>query len=245
MTGRIGILSGFLLALAACSSEPATDTVDPATAPTTEVGSTEDEARTCTIPKTERKVDVQAKATVLATIKRIAAEEGVHNALLIAGIGAQETRLSQCWKDARDACQGPTSAACGGPVVAGAGDGPCSDRQGGLGMFQFDAGNYDETLRTYGKDILTEAGNVRAAVRLIVEKLRTCSNGPATTTPEATRAFIDAAKPGTPQYDVFLDAMAHCYNGAGEKTCRFQQVRAMYKGQIELLQSDAGPAFWN
>lgn len=244
MTDRIGILAGFLLALAACSSDATMDEPTVGT-PGSDIASSEDEARACVLPKVERKVDVRAKAALLATIKRVAAEEGVKNALLIAGIGAHETRLTQCWKDARETCQGPTSTTCGGPVVAGAADGPCSARQGGLGIFQFDAGTYDETLRLYGKDILTEAGNVRAAVRLIVEKVRTCSNGPHTASAEATRAFLDAAKPGTPEYDVFLDTMAHCYNGAAERSCRFQQVRAGYKGQIELLRDDAGEAFWN
>ena len=34
----------------------------------------------------------------------------------------------------------------GGPIIAGGADGPCADMQGGLGMFQFDAGTYQQTV---------------------------------------------------------------------------------------------------
>ncbi|MCA9614322.1 MAG: hypothetical protein KC586_16315, partial [Myxococcales bacterium] len=73
-------------------------------------------------------------------IRDAAAANGITQGWLLAGIADAETRMSHCWSELTWACQGPNSSDCGGgPVVAGAGDGPCSLRQGGLGMFQFDA----------------------------------------------------------------------------------------------------------
>lgn len=64
----------------------------------------------------------------------------------------------------------PNSTSCGGgPVIAGASDGPCSAQQGGLGMFQFDGGNFTQTLARDGRDILlTLDGNIRHAVDFVV-----------------------------------------------------------------------------
>jgi len=73
-------------------------------------------------------------------IRDVGASRGMLNGVLLAGIAQVETGLSHCWSEATWACQGPFSSYCGGPVIAGAGDGPCSDQQGGLGMFQFDTG---------------------------------------------------------------------------------------------------------
>jgi hypothetical protein len=55
-------------------------------------------------------------------------------------------------------------------VIAGAADGPCSDMQGGLGMFQFDAGTYAQTLAAYGDAVLTVEGNTALAVSFVVDK---------------------------------------------------------------------------
>jgi uncharacterized protein (TIGR03382 family) len=43
--------------------------------------------------------------------------------------------------------------------------------QGGLGMFQFDAGTYDQTVATYGPDILTIEGNAAQAVWFVIDKV--------------------------------------------------------------------------
>src|SRR5262245_43596584 len=72
-------------------------------------------------------------------IRQAAAARGLRNGYLLAGIANDETGLAQCWSEATWACQGPSSPDCGGgPVIAGAADGPCLQQQGGLGMFQFD-----------------------------------------------------------------------------------------------------------
>src|SRR5216110_441177 len=60
-------------------------------------------------------------------IRDTAAAKGMTNAALLAGIGEVETNFAHCWSEATWACQGPASATCGGgPVIAGASDGPCS-----------------------------------------------------------------------------------------------------------------------
>ena len=60
-----------------------------------------------------------------ARIRDTAAEAGMYNAVLLAGIGQVETNFAHCWSEATWACQGPASSSCdGGPVIAGASDGP-------------------------------------------------------------------------------------------------------------------------
>jgi hypothetical protein len=105
-------------------------------------------------------------------IRDSAAEMGLYNAALMAGIATSETALAHCQSEATYACQGPASSSCnGGPIIAGAADGPCSDMQGGLGMFQFDAGTYAQTLATYGDSILTIEGNTAQAVSFVEERV--------------------------------------------------------------------------
>jgi hypothetical protein len=239
MSLRGGVVSAclFLAAcLAGCASDPAS---------AEDEDSDEGEARTCRIPTLERKLDFSKKTATLEKIKAVVGEQGMPGAaLIIAGIGAHETGLVQCWKDARYHCQGPYSAACGGPVLAGSGDGACGKKQGGLGIFQFDAGTHDRTLATYGQDILTEEGNARAGVKLIIEKLKICPLGPRTRTDAETIEWLDGVRVDTPEYESYLDAMARCYNGAGERTCRFKQVRASYDAAIRFLLEDGKAAFW-
>src|SRR5688572_22928353 len=68
-----------------------------------------------------------------ADIRDVAADNGISAGYLFTGIAQAETNLSHCWEELDWACQGPASVDCGGgPVVAGAGDGPCELQQGGL-----------------------------------------------------------------------------------------------------------------
>jgi hypothetical protein len=106
-------------------------------------------------------------------IRDSSAEMGLYNAALMAGIATSETALAHCQSEATYACQGPASPSCNdGPIIAGAADGPCSDMQGGLGMFQFDAGTYAQTVATYGPSILTIEGNTAQAVNFVVERAK-------------------------------------------------------------------------
>ena len=100
-----------------------------------------------------------------AVIRDSAQARGIRTGYLLAGIANTETGLAHCWSEATWACQGPPSPDCGGgPVIAGSADGPCSIREGGLGMFQFDAGTFDDTLGRYGNHVLTVDGQIGAAI---------------------------------------------------------------------------------
>ena len=137
-----------VLALAACSVEPTTTGV-------------------------EQTVSAEVKQERSALIRDAAAEMGIYNAALFGGIAVSETNLAHCWSEATYACMGPASSSCGGePIIAGSADGPCSDQQGGLGMFQFDSGTYAQTLDTYGPTILTVEGNTAQAVAFVVERVK-------------------------------------------------------------------------
>lgn len=106
------------------------------------------------------------KAPRYARIRDAARARGIaRTGYLLAGIANDETGLAQCWSEATWACKGPASPDCGGgPVIAGAADGPCSAQQGGLGMFQFDAGTFSDTINRYGSDVLTVAGQTSHAI---------------------------------------------------------------------------------
>src|SRR4249920_1385256 len=113
----------------------------------------------CTGPSTgtaHQGLTAAVKAERYTLIRDTAAQMGVTNGALLAGIAISETNLAHCQSEATYACQGPASPSCGGgPIIAGSADGPCAAMQGGLGMFQFDAGTYADTVNTYGPDILT------------------------------------------------------------------------------------------
>src|SRR5207244_4121008 len=97
---------------------------------------------------------------------------GVYNAALLGGIATSETSLAHCNSEVGFGCPGPASPSCGGePILAGGADGPCSDMQGGLGMFQFDAGTYADTVATYGDSVLTVEGNTQFGVSFVIDKV--------------------------------------------------------------------------
>lgn len=126
----------------------------------------------CTAPTTSTEsseITTAVRHERFGLIRDSAAEMGLYNAPLLAGVAISETNLAHCQSEATYACQGPASPSCnGGPIIAGAADGPCSAMQGGLGMFQFDAGTYADTLSTYGDSVLTIEGNTAQAVNFVV-----------------------------------------------------------------------------
>src|SRR5690349_21302218 len=138
-------------------------------------------------------------------IRDTAAAAGMTNAALLAGIGEVETNFAHCWSEATWACQGPASSSCGGgPVIAGASDGPCSQQQGGLGMFQFDSGTYSQTLSTYGPNIVTMQGNVDAVVPFLVTRAIQSVDG--VNSEAEALAWMNSIKiqDGDPQYEDWL-----------------------------------------
>src|SRR5205823_1287616 len=116
-------------------------------------------------PPEGAEVATNIKLPRYAVIRDAARARGMSNAYLLAGIANDETGLAMCWSEATWACQGPSSPDCGGgPVIAGAADGPCSAQQGGLGMFQFDAGTFSDTIAKYGDDVVTVPGQTSHAI---------------------------------------------------------------------------------
>jgi hypothetical protein len=174
-------------------------------------------------------------------IRDSAAAVGMTNAALLAGIGEVETNFAHCWSEATWACQGPASSSCGGgPVIAGASDGPCSQQQGGLGMFQFDSGTYSQTISTYGPNIVTMQGNVDAVVPFLVTRAIQSVDG--VNSEAEALAWMNSIKiqDGDPQYEDWLYFVAWRYNGCMGCTTQINKYRA----GTNKLRDEFGADFW-
>jgi hypothetical protein len=179
-------------------------------------------------------------------IRDAAFAHGMTQGYLLAGIADAETNMSHCWSELSWACQGPASPDCGGgPVVAGAGDGPCEMQQGGLGMFQFDAGTYDDTLRREGDRILTIDGNVAAAVDFVVAMLvrSVYIDG----VDDAAQAIVwsNGVRPDNERWDPWIRTVTHYYNGCTPTASCWDSRYAYYGDTTRALFDEMGAAFWN
>jgi hypothetical protein len=174
-------------------------------------------------------------------IRDTAAAKGMTNAALLAGIGEVETNFAHCWSEATWACQGPASPSCGGgPVIAGASDGPCSTQQGGLGMFQFDSGTYSQTIATYGPNIVTMQGNVDAVIPFLVTRAIESVDGVNSEAEAIAWMNSITIQDGDPQYEKWLYFISWRYNGC--KGCTTQQNK--YRAGTNKLRDEFGPDFW-
>lgn len=174
-------------------------------------------------------------------IRDTAAEAGMTNAALLAGIGEIETNFAHCWSEATWACKGPNSSSCGGgPVIAGAADGACSLEQGGLGMFQFDSGTYAQTISTYGPNIVTMQGNVDAVIPFLVTRAIQSVDG--VDTEAEALAWMNSIKiqDGNAQYEKWLYFVAWRYNGCMGCTTQINK----YRSGTNKLRDEFGPDFW-
>jgi len=176
-----------------------------------------------------------------AGIRDAAAEVGMTNAALLAGIAQAETGLAHCWSEATWACQGPASSSCdGGPVIAGSADGPCELQQGGLGMFQFDAGTYQDTMNAYGADVVTVAGNTQQVIPFLITRAIQSVPG-VTTEAEALEWFnsIPIAD-DDPDFEEWIYFVAWRYNGC--QGCA--SVQKKYRDATHTMVSEFGSEFW-
>src|SRR6185503_921340 len=124
------------------------------------------------IASSDRALSAETRLARVTAIRDVAAGMGVFNGPLLGGIAQSETGMAHCWSEATWACQGPNSPSCeGGPVIAGAADGPCSAQQGGLGMYQFDAGTYADTLARDGEDVLLLEGNIAQGLEFVAQRV--------------------------------------------------------------------------
>jgi hypothetical protein len=190
-------------------------------------------------------VSVEMRHARFTVIRDTAARMGVHNAALLAGIAISETHVAHCQSEASYSCPGPASPACAGaPIIAGAGDGSCSLMQGGLGMFQFDAGTYADTLTTYGPRILTIAGNAEQAVSFVIDKVMMDVPGVQDWTTAATWLDGVPLARGQPAMEQWAHLLACRYNGCCSQSATCQTRAAGYRDNAIEAYAEMGAAFW-
>lgn len=183
---------------------------------------------------------------VSGRIRAVVAERGITNALLFAGIASAETNMSQCWRDATWACQGPPSDDCdGGPVIAGAGDGPCDEQRGGLGMFQFDAGTYADTLAREGMRILSTDGNIEAAVDFVLAMVQRSDYVPGIFDEQDAIAWLNRVRPYDGDYTIWLQTVVRYYNGCVPGRCgAYDEKVEHYDAHLRARYEELGHEFW-
>ena len=163
------------------------------------------------------KIGLSILRSNLRTLQERAALRGIDNLAPIAGIAYAEAGLAHCWVDATWTCRGPASSSCGGgPVIAGAGDGPCYYEQGGLGMFQLDGGTYNQTIARDGRGVLTLEGNIDAGIKFVVRMVR---NAKSLSSDRSAIDWINGISVGGARYFDWIDIVVESYNGCIEGRC--------------------------
>ena len=202
-------------------------------------------AEPLSIAGVQSELSASERRTRAEVIRDAAQRRGLMNGLLLAGIASAETGLAHCWSEATWACQGPHSADCGGPVIAGSADGPCADEQGGLGMFQFDGGTYDQTLEREGDRILSIAGNVDAAVDFVVSMVRRSTYIDGVDTVEEALNWMNEVRPWNELFHPWIQTVTHYYNGCIPGRCSVYESRyASYRDKCTDMLEEMGTDFW-
>ena len=209
----------------------------------------------CALPAPDAVAGVEgAQSNLTAAQRRVragrirdaAAANGMTQGYLLAGIADAETNMSQCWSELTWACQGPNSADCGGgPVVAGAGDGACSLRQGGLGMFQFDAGTYDDTLAREGSRVLSIDGNVAAAVDFVVAMVIRSTYVPGVTDRAGAIDWMNGVRTDNARFDPWIKTVTRYYNGCQPTYSCWSSRYAHYRDNTTGVYAEMGADFWS
>lgn len=179
-------------------------------------------------------------------IQVVARARGIDSGLLLAGIADAESGMAHCHAELPAACQGPPSIDCGGmPVVAGAGDGACESRLGGLGMFQFDAGDHDDTLRREGARILTLEGNVEAAIDFVIGMVIRSEYVDGVATEAEAVGWLNQVRPENALWTPWIQTVTHYYNGCRPGLCAVHDERfAYYEARTIRLVDEMGGEFW-
>ncbi len=219
----VGSLAAIILA-SACSAPDDSDVVESTDAPLTS----------------------SARMARYTRIRDVAAARGLSNGYLLAGIAMDETNLAHCWSEATWACQGPPSPDCGGgPVIAGSADGPCARQQGGLGMFQFDAGRFGDTIGTYGNAVLTIDGQIALAVDYVVAMVRRSTYTTNAHTDALARDWINRFDPGNATLrDQWIKTVIRYYNGCQSSSCYGARYSTYSSGLSQVLADTGGTRFW-
>ncbi len=165
---------------------------------------------------------------------------------LLAGIAMAETNLQHCWSEATWACKGPNSSDCGGgPVIAGSADGPCSAQQGGLGMFQFDAGTFTDTLNKYGSDVLTVAGNTSHAIDYVINMVKISAYTTNAETDAKAKAWINNFDLNNATLrDQWIKTVTHYYNGCAPSYSCWSQRYKHCNDSLSAVMGETGLGFW-
>lgn len=192
-------------------------------------------------PSAELALSRSARQARAATIRDVAASRGLTNGVLLAGIAEVETGMAHCWSEATWACQGPHSSSCNGPVIAGAADGPCSAQQGGLGMFQFDAGTHSQTLARDGAAILQLDGNIARAVEFVARIVR--EEVPGLRSAADAIAWMNGIRvvAGDARFEQWIGILACRYNGR----CNSSTQAAKYRNATLGALGEFGANFWS
>jgi len=180
-------------------------------------------------------------------IRDAAASRGIRTGYLLAGIANTETNLAHCWSEATWACQGPSSPDCGGgPVIAGAADGPCSIQQGGLGMFQFDAGTFNDTLARYGHSVLTIDGQIGHAIDYVTNMVKISAYTTNAETDAKARAWINNFDPHNATLrDQWIKTVLRYYNGCQPGwSCWSPRYQTYTDGFWAAINEPGGLGFW-
>ena len=194
---------------------------------------------------TRSSLSAAQRRTRAGQIRDAAFAAGLNQGWLLAGIADSETTMSHCWRELTWACQGPASADCGGgPVVAGAGDGPCSLRQGGLGMFQFDAGTFEQTLAREGRRILSVAGNTQAGVDFVVGMVIRSAYISGVSNRTQALAWMNGVRVGNGRWDAWIRTVTHYYNGCAPSYSCFSSRYARYRDHTANVYREMGSRFW-
>ena len=147
----------------------------------------------------------------LLLLRDIAFARGIDQFTILAGVANAETGLTHCWSDATWACQGPNSDSCnGGPVIAGAGDGPCWKQQGGLGLFQLDGGTFDQTIAREGWKVLDLAGNIELGLSFIITMIQQAKGF---RSEQSAIDWLNGINIGSARYNEWIDIVVERYNG--------------------------------
>jgi hypothetical protein len=179
-------------------------------------------------------------------IRDVANQNGLTNGALLGGIGDAETGLAHCWSEATWACQGPNSSSCNGPVIAGAGDGPCSLQQGGLGIFQFDGGTFDQTIARDGAAILTLEGNIAHVIPFVTNMVIRSQFIDGVDTEAQAIEFMNRVpiQAGDPLYEAWISTVTRYYNGCSPTASCWSSRRGRYSSLTTGIYAEMGTDFW-
>jgi len=197
-------------------------------------------------PTAEPALSSSARTIRAATIRDTAAAQSLSQGWLLAGIADAETQMAHCWSELTWACQGPASSDCGGgPTVAGAGDGPCYLQQGGIGMFQFDAGTFADTLRREGDRILSVSGNVDAAIDFVVDMVIRSQFIAGVSTRDQAIAWLNGVSPNNARFTPWIQTVTSYYNGCFPSYSCYPQRYAHYRDHAVNIYYEFGADFWS